>query len=220
MEGAVKGNDTGARWTAIMMMILARQLDDPFDRLGARIAKENTVRETVGAEALGQAPGLGNLVEIGDMPKLLRLPCQGGDHVRMGMTQGVDRDPGREIEESPPVGREEISALAALESKGRAGIGRHQSIGHEYFSETTKTRRAAIECVARRRKKGRNYPRNQALVNQGRSAGVGRFEILVNQRPERPLFLADLVSFTQAGGPAMLGASTAVDDPDRTSSAM
>ena len=131
VEGARAGDDARALRPPGVVMILARHLDHALDRLGARVAEEDPVREAVRAEALGQAPRLGDLVEIGDVPELLRLRGQGRDHVRMGMAQGVDRDAGREIEESSAVRRVEEGPLAPLEGERRTRVGRHDGIGHE-----------------------------------------------------------------------------------------
>src|SRR3546814_2932177 len=64
------------------------------------------------------------------MPQLGALLLQSLHQVGVGVAERVDRDAGRKIEESPPVGREEIGAFAALESEVGARVCLHQGVAH------------------------------------------------------------------------------------------
>ncbi len=130
-------------------MVFARHLDRAFHRLGAGIAEENDVGEARLAQPRGDALGLGNLVEVGDVPDLLRLLGDGGDEPRMSMAERVDGDAGAEIEVALAVGGDEPRALAPLKSKIDARIGRQQMRCHG---------RARLRRAARRRAVKQNVP--------------------------------------------------------------
>ena len=124
VEGALEGDDPIAFRCAVRRVVFARHLDGAFHRFGAGIAEEDDVGEARVAQPLRNAFGLGHLIEIGDVPELLRLRGQRGDHARMRVPQRIDGDPGGEVEIALAVGRDEPNALAPLESKVRARIGR------------------------------------------------------------------------------------------------
>ena len=105
-------------------MIAARGLDRAFDRLGAGIGEERHVGEGRGAEPLGEALLLGDAMQIGDMPELLRLLGQRLHEMRMRVAERGDRHAAREVEIALARRREEIGALPAREGKLAAGIGR------------------------------------------------------------------------------------------------
>ena len=124
MESAFKGNDAVAFGMIVRRLVFTCHLDRAFHRLGAGIAEEHHVREARFAQTLRDALGFGNLIEIGDVPYLLRLLGQSRDKLRMSVTQGVDRNAGREIEIAIAVCRNEPSAFAPLKSEVDARIGR------------------------------------------------------------------------------------------------
>ena len=131
MKGALARDDSAALGAARLVMVAARQLDHTLHRFGARVAEEDPVREAVRGQTLRQSRRLRDIVEVGHMPQLARLLGQGGDQMGVGMAERVDRDAGGEIEIAPPVGGEQIGALAALESDIGTGVGRHQGVAHE-----------------------------------------------------------------------------------------
>src|SRR3546814_16887306 len=54
VEGAVDGDDSIAFGLADMVVVLAHHLDAALDRLGARIAEEHRIGETVGDQPLAR----------------------------------------------------------------------------------------------------------------------------------------------------------------------
>src|SRR3546814_16921792 len=91
------------------------------------------------------------------MPQLGALLLQSLHQVGVGVAERVDRDAGRKIEESPPVGREEIGAFAALESEVGARVCLHQGVAHgttpkkpcpQRGSQRSEERRVGKECVS------------------------------------------------------------------------
>ena len=91
VKGALEGDDAVALRLAAHRLVLARHLDRAFHRLGAGIAEEHHVREARRAQPVGQPLGLGDAVEIGNVPDLLGLLGDRRDQVRMGMAERVDR---------------------------------------------------------------------------------------------------------------------------------
>ena len=126
MEGALERDDAVALRLAARRLILARHLDRAFHRLGAGIAEEHHVREARRAQPLGQPLGLGDAVEIGDVPELPGLLGDRLDQMRMRVAERVHRHPRGEVEIAVAVGGDEPRALAALEREIDARIGRQQ----------------------------------------------------------------------------------------------
>ena len=124
VEGALEGDDAVALRLAAHRLVLARHLDRAFHRLGAGIGEEHHVGEARRAQPLGQPLGLGDAVEVGDVPELLGLLGERLDQVRMGVAERVDRDAGGEIEIALAVGRDQPRALAALEREIDARVDR------------------------------------------------------------------------------------------------
>ncbi len=109
-------------------LIFARHLDRAFDRFGARVLEEHEIREAQFAQPCQPAArppesGRGSTCAR----SFLRLLGDRLDHMRMGMTQRIDRDAGGEIEIALAVRRHQPRApRAPLESEVDARIGRQQ----------------------------------------------------------------------------------------------
>ena len=138
VEGALESDDAVALRPAARRLVFARHFDRAFHRLGAGIAEEHDVREARRAQPLGQPLALGDAVEIGNMPDLAGLLGDRLDQVRMGMAERVDRHARREVEVAVAVGRDEPRALAALERKIDARVGRQQMRCLERYSSTSR----------------------------------------------------------------------------------
>jgi hypothetical protein len=111
-------------------MVLPRHLDRRLERLGAGVREEDGVREGVVDKALREALALGYPEQVRAVPKLLRLPRQRLDEVRVRMAERIHRDAGAEIEISLALARLEPNALALLEDNVGARIGRQQRRVH------------------------------------------------------------------------------------------
>ena len=68
------------------------------------------------------------------MPEPAGLVLERGDKAGMGVAEGGHGDPAAEVQEPPPVGREEVGALAFLESDVPIPVGRHQGGDHDRVS--------------------------------------------------------------------------------------
>ena len=90
MERALEGDDAVALRPSARRLVFARGLDRAFHRLGAGIAEEHHVRKACIAQPPGDALGFRDLIEIGDVPQLLRLLGQRGDKMRVRVPERVD----------------------------------------------------------------------------------------------------------------------------------
>ena len=130
MERAFEGDDLDPLEVALFIMILARHLDGEFASLCAGIGEkdgigEGRVHQLVGQRLLGRY-----LVEVGGVPKVLRLFGQGLDQFRIGMAQRIDRDPRTEIKKPSPVGLDQPRADPFNESQRSTVIGRQERGDH------------------------------------------------------------------------------------------
>ena len=130
VESALEGDDAVAFRRPVRGLVFANHLDGAFHRLGAGIAEKNDVGKARVAQPLRDPLGLGNLIQIGDVPHLLRLLGERGDQPRMGVSQRVDGNAGGKIEIAVAVGRDQPCAFAPLESEVDACIGRQQMRCH------------------------------------------------------------------------------------------
>src|SRR6185437_15826228 len=73
VEGALERNDAIAFRLAVGRLVLTRDLDRAFNRLGAGILEEHGVSEGRRAQPVGQPLAFRNAVQIRDVPELLRL---------------------------------------------------------------------------------------------------------------------------------------------------
>jgi hypothetical protein len=76
------------------------------------------------AHSIASAPGLGDAVEIGNVPHLLGLLGDRLHQVRMGVAERVDRHPRGEIEVALAIGGDQPRALTALEREIDACVDR------------------------------------------------------------------------------------------------
>ncbi len=130
VERALEGDDAEAVRLSVRRMVLARHLDGGLVRLRPGIREEHDVGERVVDEPLSEALALGDLVEVGRVPELLRLLGERADEMRMGVTQGIHGDAGAEIEISLAASRDEPGPLASFEGKVGPRIGRQQRRSH------------------------------------------------------------------------------------------
>ena len=122
MKGPLESEDAVALRLAIGGMEFPRGLDRAFIRLGTGIREEYDIREGRLGQPAGEAFTLGDHVEIGDMPELLRLRGQRLHEMGMRMPDDVHGDAAGKVEESSPVGCVEPRPLTSLEGKIRACI--------------------------------------------------------------------------------------------------
>ena len=126
VEGVAERDHAVALGRAAAGLIDARELDRALHRLRAGIAEEHAVCEGRGGEPLGEARLRRDMVEVRDVPELLALGLQRGDHERMRMAQAGHADAAAEVQVARAVGRIEIRPLAPLEGEVEAAIVGHQ----------------------------------------------------------------------------------------------
>ena len=98
VEGAFEGDDAPALRLAAHIVIAPGRLDRGLAGFRARIAEEDAVGERRRDEPLRQPLLVGDAIEVGGVPELLRLLGQGRDEPGVRMTQNVDRDARGEVE--------------------------------------------------------------------------------------------------------------------------
>ena len=70
--------------------------------LGPGVAEKDLVHSAAGAQLLGQqGPGLG-IKQIGDMPQLPNLLCNGGHPLGVAISQGINPDAAGKVDVFPP----------------------------------------------------------------------------------------------------------------------
>ena len=126
MKGALEGDQPVAFRLAVRRMIFARGLDRAFHGLGAGIGEEDEIGECRLAQAFGEALGLRDAEEIGDVPGPLGGAFQRRDEMRMVMAERQHGDARAEIEIAVAVLRDEPSAFAAGEGEIGPRIGREK----------------------------------------------------------------------------------------------
>ena len=90
------------------------------------LVKNTASAKVASHEPLRQPLLLGDPVDVGGVPELLRLLAQRRDEMRMGVAQRVDRDADAEIEISLALLGVKTRALAPREGKLAAGVGRKE----------------------------------------------------------------------------------------------
>src|SRR5206468_3397023 len=123
---AFEGDEAIALGRAVLEVIAASGLDGAFDRLGPGIGEEYVVGKGGAAQPLAEPLLLGNAVQIGDVPELLRLLGQYLDEMGVGMAERSHGDAAGEVEIALASHGEEIGAFPAREGKLAAGIGRKE----------------------------------------------------------------------------------------------
>ena len=126
VKGAFEGDEAIALGRPVLEMIAAGGLDGAFDRLGPGIGEEHVVGEGRAAQPLAEPLLLGNAVQIGDVPELLRLLGQCLDEMGVGMAERGHGHAAGEVEIALASHGEEIGAFPAREGKLAAGIGRKE----------------------------------------------------------------------------------------------
>ena len=126
VEGVAEGDHAVALGRAAAGLVDARELDRALHRLRAGIAEEHTVGKRGCSKLLRKARLRRDLVEVGDVPELLRLGFQRRDHMRMRVAEAGHADAAAEVQIALAVGRIEVRPLAPLEGQSDAAIVGHQ----------------------------------------------------------------------------------------------
>src|SRR5208283_2117584 len=164
VERALESDQPVALRLAVGGVKPARRLDRAFDRFRAGIAEEHLVGEARLDEPARKPFGLGNLIEIGDVPRPPRALLQRIDETRMAMAERIDRDARAKIEIAPAVVPDEPSALAALEGEIRAGVGR--------IKRRRQSSRSPGRRVVSRTGHGALEPKNKPPPRKGRQMTI------------------------------------------------
>ena len=126
MKGAFERDEAITLRRAVLEVIAARGFDRAFDRLGAGIGEEHIVGEGRVGEPFGESRLLRDLMQIGDVPQLLRLLGQRLDEMRMRVPERRHRHAAREVQITLAGGGVEIGAFPAREGELAASIGRKE----------------------------------------------------------------------------------------------
>ena len=102
MEGAVQGENGAAALAVLVEAVLPGHFDHGLIGLGPGVAEKDLVHSAAGAQLLGQqGPGLG-IKQIGDMPQLPNLLCNGGHPLGVAISQGINPDAAGKVDVFPP----------------------------------------------------------------------------------------------------------------------
>src|SRR5260370_41809222 len=96
-------------------VMLARDLDGAFHRLGAGIGKKNKIRKALFAQPCRQPYAVRAHEQARHVPQSCALLLQRLDQMRMAMAERIHGDASSEIELALASGRGQTHALAALE---------------------------------------------------------------------------------------------------------
>ena len=125
---ALEGNQPGAFRGVLIIVKFACGFDGAFHRFSAGICE----KDAIGKAQCGQSGAkfflLHDAIQIGRMPKFLRLARKSSDETGIGMTQNVDGNSAGEIEIFFTVLGDQIGSFAALEQGFRAIIGKKQRV--------------------------------------------------------------------------------------------
>jgi hypothetical protein len=146
VEGALEGDDAHLFRVSADRVIFARHLDGGFHRLGAGIRKEDDIRKACRTQPLRELLGLGDAIEVRDVPELLGLIGQGLDQLRMRVAKHIDGDARREIQIALAIGRGQPAALAPLKSEIGTGISRQKM--REHGLNSGRTSGDEMKCAA------------------------------------------------------------------------
>jgi hypothetical protein len=124
VEGLLVDHDLGAL-DALVVAVLARDLDRAFVRLEAGIAEEDVGQAGDLAQLGGQALLQGRAVVVGGVDQLAHLLLQRGHQLGVGVSQRVDRDAGERIEVLLAVGVPDPAASAVRQGHRQAAVGLH-----------------------------------------------------------------------------------------------
>jgi hypothetical protein len=126
VKGALEGDEAIAFGRAVDKMVAPRGLDRGLDGLGAGIGEEYLVGEAGLNETLPQPLLSGDVMQIGDVPELLRLLRQRLDKLRVRVAERSHRDPAGEVEITLTRLGKEKGTFAPREGQSAAGIGRKE----------------------------------------------------------------------------------------------
>ena len=124
VERSLERNDAISVGMARCRVVFARHLDGALHRFGTGIAKEHQIGKRGRAQPIGQALGLGDAVEVGDVPDLLGLLVQRRQETRMRMPQHVNSDAAGEVQVALVGGGDEPSAFSTRKCEVNTGVGR------------------------------------------------------------------------------------------------
>ena len=101
-----------------------RQLERSLVRLGATVDEQRAVEVAGGdgRDPLGELRLLRDVVQVGDVGHPRDLPLHGAGPVGMRIAEGVDSDPGHQVQVLPPLGVVEIAAAPVRERNGLAAV--------------------------------------------------------------------------------------------------
>ena len=126
VERAFEGDDAIALRMALGGVIVARDLDRAFHRLGAGIAEEHEVGKALLAQPRREPLAVRALEQVRHVPEFGRLLLQRRDQMRVAMAERIDRDAGGEVEIALAIGGDQPDAFAALEGEVGPGENRKQ----------------------------------------------------------------------------------------------
>ena len=149
VERAFKCNDTEPLRMAVRIVVLASAFDGAFHGFGAGITEEHEVGEACRTQPLRGALGFRNLVEVGDVPQLLRLLGQGGDEMGVRVPESVHGNAGGKVEVAFAVRRRKPNAFASLKGEVHTRKRRHQMRCHG---------KARVRGTAQSARQKRNVP--------------------------------------------------------------
>jgi len=126
VEGAVEGDDAVALGMALGGVMLARDLDRAFHRLGAGIGEEDEIGEALFAQPRRQPLAVRAPEQVRHVPQFGGLFLQGRNQIGMGMAERIHRHAGGEVEIALTIGCNQPGAFAALEAEIDPGKNRKQ----------------------------------------------------------------------------------------------
>src|SRR4051794_9234499 len=109
---------------------LARELERPLDRLGARVREEDRPAERALRQSLREADHRLGVEEVADVDELARLRADRLDDARVAVADTRHGDAREEVEVLVAVGVPESRTLAAGEAHRVARVRRHEVVGH------------------------------------------------------------------------------------------
>ena len=130
MKRSRKGDDLNLFGGAFIVEILARHFHGQLASFGARIGEKYRVREARLHQLIRQGLLLWDLIQVGRMPKRLRLRCQRLHQSGVRMAERVHSNPRPEVEKTSPIRLDQPGAFAFDKRQRRAGIGRKKMRDH------------------------------------------------------------------------------------------
>ena len=118
-------DDDGRRLDALLVTVVACQLDGGFVGLTAGIAEKHFLHARTLAQLVGQCFLAGHPVKVGGVQHATGLLGDGRHQSRMGMAQRIDGDPGECVQVFPALGIRDPAPAAVAECHRQTGVGIH-----------------------------------------------------------------------------------------------